>query len=150
MACSVSADGGGGSFRELLVPVDLTEKNRRAVEVARDLALETDGRVTLLHVIETLDLPFEELEEFYRQLETKAESVMGRLAAPLRAAEVPVAERVVYGKRAEEVVTWAEREAVDLIILSSHRVDLEDPGAGWATLSYKVAILAQCPVLLVK
>lgn len=137
-------------FQKLLVPVDLTEKNRRAVEVARDLALETDGGVTLLHVIETLDLPFEELEDFYRQLEEKAEAVMGRLAEPVRRAGVGVQERVVYGKRAEEVVGWAQRDDVDLIILSSHRVDLEDPGAGWATLSYKVAILAQCPVLLVK
>lgn len=137
-------------FRKLLVPVDLTEKNLRAVGVARDLALETGGGVTLLHVIETLDLPYEELEEFYRQLEEKAEDVMGRLAEPLRAANVPVENRVVYGRRAEEVVSWAEREGTELIILSSHRVDLADPGAGWATLSYKVAILAQCPVLLVK
>lgn len=141
---------GNGFFQKLLVPVDLTEKNRRAVQVARDLALESGGEVTLLHVIETLDLPFDELEDFYRRLEEKAEEVMARLAEPLQAAKVPVQNRVVYGKRAEEVVSWAEREDSDLIILSSHRVDLEDPGAGWATLSYKVAILAQCPVLLVK
>ena len=29
-------------------------------------------------------------------------------------------------------------------------LDLADPGASWTTMSYKVAILAQCPVLLVK
>lgn len=137
-------------FRKLLVPVDLTEKNRRAVEVARELALEAEGQVTLLHVIETLDLPFEELEDFYGRLERQAQEVMGRLAEPLQAVGIPFREQVVYGKRAEEVVSWAEEEGVDLIILSSHRVNLEDPGAGWATLSYKVAILAQCPVLLVK
>lgn len=137
-------------FQELLVPVDLTDKNRRAIEVARDLALELGGRVTLLHVIETLDLPFEELEDFYRRLERNAEERMGRLAEPLRAAGVSFRQQVTYGRRAEEVVEWAEEGGTELIILGSHRVDLEAPGAGWATLSYKVAILAQCPVLLVK
>jgi hypothetical protein len=39
---------------------------------------------------------------------------------------------------------------VELIVLSSHRVDLQNPGAGWGTMSYKVGILSQCPVLIVK
>ena len=39
---------------------------------------------------------------------------------------------------------------VDLTIMKSHKVDLEDRSHGWGTISYKVSILAQCPVLLVK
>lgn len=137
-------------FRKLLVPVDLTEKNLRAVQVARDLALETGGGVTLLHVIETLDLPFDELAEFYERLEAKAARAMRELSAPLEEASHPHAQHVVYGKRAEEIVAFAEEHGFELLVMSSHRVDLEDPGAGWTTLSYKVAILAQCPVLLIK
>ncbi|NIQ57072.1 MAG: universal stress protein, partial [Gammaproteobacteria bacterium] len=34
-------------FETILVPVDLTEKNRRALEMARDLALEGGGTVTV-------------------------------------------------------------------------------------------------------
>ena len=67
-------------FEEILVPVDLTDKNRRAVEVAGDLAELADGSVTLLHVIEPLDLPFEELEDFYSRLEEKAADAMYGLA----------------------------------------------------------------------
>ncbi|MFQ5680008.1 MAG: universal stress protein [Gemmatimonadota bacterium] len=137
-------------FRSVLVPVDLTEKNEHAVRLARELAGESRGEVTLLHVIETLDLPFDELEEFYRRLEEKAARGMETLAEPLRAAEIPHHREVAYGKRGEAIVEYAERHANDLIIMSSHRVDLADPGSGWTTLSYKVAILAQCPVLLVK
>lgn len=137
-------------FRKMLVPVDLTEKNRRAVEVARNLAAEGGGEVTLLHVIETLDLPFEELEDFYRRLEEKSRRAMEGLSEPLRAAGVPHSAQVVYGRRAEEIVAYAEENRFDLIVMNSHRVDLENPGSGWTTLSYKVAILGQCPVLLVK
>lgn len=137
-------------FDTILVPVDLTEKNRRALEVARDLALETGGSVTLLHVIETLDLPWEEVAEFYEKLEARATAAMEGMMKPLSAAGVRHDCRVEYGKRAEEIVAYGELHEVDLIVLNSHRVNLEDPGSGWATLSYKIAILAQCPVLLVK
>jgi universal stress protein A len=137
-------------FQRILVPVDLTQKNARAVETARDLASESGGTVTLLHVIETLDLPFDELEGFYARLEQKARRAMDEMAAPLQEAGLSFARRVSYGKRAEEIVDFAAEEDSDLIILSSHRIDLENPGSSWTTLSYKVAILAQCPVLLVK
>lgn len=137
-------------FGRILVPVDLTAKNRRAIEVARDLALETGGSVTLLHVIETLDLPWEEVAEFYDRLEARAVATMDDMVEPLRAEDVPHHSRIEYGKRAEEIVEHAEVNGIDLIVLNSHRVNLDDPGSGWATLSYKIAILAQCPVLLVK
>jgi len=39
---------------------------------------------------------------------------------------------------------------VDLIVLTSHKIDLAHPAEGWGTTSYKVGILCQCPVLLVK
>jgi nucleotide-binding universal stress UspA family protein len=34
--------------------------------------------------------------------------------------------------------------------LASHRIDLSRPGYGWSTLSYKIGVLAPCPVRLVK
>jgi universal stress protein A len=137
-------------FQNILVPVDLTDKNLRAIETACDLALETGGGLTFLHVIETLDLPFDEMAGFYERLEKEAVLRMAELAEPVVAAGVDVGQQIEYGKRAEQIVKFAEREAVEIIVLNSHRVKLEDPGSGWATLSYKIAILAQCPVLLVK
>lgn len=137
-------------FRNILVPVDITPKNRRAVEVARDLAVSSGGRVTLVHVIETLDLPFEELEEFYDRLEARATRDMEALSAPLRESDVPFGGHVLYGERDRKVVEFATREGADLIVLDSHRVEPGRPGRGMATLSYRVAILAPCPVLLVK
>ncbi len=137
-------------FEKILVPVDLSDGNLRAIETSRDLALETGGEVTLIHVIEMLDLPFEELAAFYDRLEKKAVKAMRELVEPVRAAGVQVHQQIEYGKRAETIVEFAEEKDVDLIILNSHRVRLDDPASGWATLSYKIAILAQCPVLLVK
>ncbi len=138
-------------YDKILIPVDLTDKNRDAIEAAARLAALTNARVTLLHVIETLELPFEELKEFYEEMEKLAEPQMAQLAQPLVDSGLDEVERVViYGRRAEEVARYADENNFDLLVLSSHRVDPENPGRSWATLSYKVAILAQCPVLLVK
>lgn len=137
-------------FERILVPVDLTDKNRSAVETARDLALEEDGEVTLLHVIEMLDAPFEELEPFYRELEEKAGEAMERLAGPLEEEGVRHTLQVVYGERATEIVEFADERDFDLVVLTSHRTDPANPAEDWATLSHKVAILARTPILLVK
>jgi nucleotide-binding universal stress UspA family protein len=139
----------GQGFDRVLVPVDLTPKNGAAVEIAADLCASA-GKVTLIHVIETLDLPWEEVEDFYLGLEERARKRMGAMAEPLRRASLEHDQVVVYGRRAEEVVRYAEEEGYALIVLSSHTLDPENPGKSWATLSHKVAILARCPVLLVK
>ena len=125
-------------FESILVPVDLTPKNRRAVETARELASRPGGRVTLLHVIETLDLPFDELREFYERLEARATALIDHCRGLIAAYKVP------------KIVEFAEEGGFDLIILDSHRVRPGEPGKGITTISYRVAILASCPVLLVK
>jgi nucleotide-binding universal stress UspA family protein len=137
-------------FRKILVPVGLAEKDARAIEVARDLASESGGTVTLLHIIEPVDLPFEEMKDFYARLEEKSLRILEERVAPLREAGVRHAAQVEYGDRASTIVGHAENHGSEVIVMTSHRVDPAKPGLGWTTLSYKVAILAQCPVLLVK
>jgi universal stress protein A len=135
-------------FRRILIPTDLTDRAAKALDLARSLADE-GGRVTLLHVIETVrGLSFDELRPFYRQLEKRARTRMASLA--VRAPGTRVLQAVVYGARPEEIVKFASRHNVDLIVLPSHRVKPHLVGRDWGTISYKVGILAQCPVLLVK
>ena len=57
---------------------------------------------------------------------------------------------LIYGRRAEQIVTFAAANDVDLIVLASHRVDPSKMNRDWGTISYKVGLLAQCPGLLVK
>ena len=136
-------------FDHVLVPVDLTDRNHRALEAAARLAGE-DGEVTLLHVIETLDLPFDELEDFYQRLHDRAQVEMDQMADPLSVSGVTVIQRVSYGNRLREILAHAEENSTDLIVMSSRRLEISDPPAGFATLSHQVAILSQVPVLLVK
>jgi len=152
-------------FDNILVPVDFAPKNHGALAVARELA--GGGQVTLLHVIERIDGDLrdddptrmhnpravdgevdEELDRFYERLEERARERMETMLAEL--GDRRVATRIVYGRRAHTIVETAAELDCDLIVMSSHRVSSAQPGADWISISHKVAILAGCPILLVK
>jgi len=141
-------------FRKILLPVDFTEKNEAAVTSAIEIAGRSDGgesEVTLLHVIETVEhIGFEEMADFYRSLETRASARLFAMEERFQQAGVRVHHDILFGKRAETVVRFAEEHGIDLMILSSHKVDREHPALGWGTISYRIAIVVRCPVLLVK
>ena len=137
-------------FKRILVPVDLTDKSARAIAVALELAQYDNGAITLLHVIETLDVPFEQLSDFYGELETKARGVLDTLSEPLRKNGVTFEERICYGKRAPEIVSFADENEYDLIVLTSHRLDPEHPEGSFMTISHQVAIATDVTALLLK
>jgi nucleotide-binding universal stress UspA family protein len=113
-------------FRKILVPVDFTRKNLRAVRTAVRLAADRGASVVLLHVIERVDGGDPRgLAGFYRKLEAQA-------------------------RRQMREIVRAAAESVDLIVMSSHRLALRQSGEHWGTISHKVGILSRCPVLLVK
>ncbi len=137
--------------KNILVPLDLSKKNRAAIEMAASLGAAEGAETTLFHVIQTIDgLSQDELRAFYEKLEAKAHHAMHELAGPLRARRIAVRERIVYGEPVKEIVEHAQTNGTDLIVLSSHAIEREHPFHDWGTVSYKVAILCTCPVLLVK
>jgi nucleotide-binding universal stress UspA family protein len=138
-------------FKRILVPVDLSEKSSEAVDVASRMAAANQGEVILLHVIETIEhLEFDELRLFYKTLEDRAVTGLDRLSSRASHSGVPASVETVYGKRAKSIIEFAASRRVDLIVLNSHRVEPGQTGSGFATISYHVAVLAPCPVLLLK
>ena len=137
-------------FSKILVPVDLTQKNTGAISVARDLAQHDGGEIVLLHVIETLEVPFEELREFYDRLEENAQVRLEDLAEPLRDAGIECTKSIVFGTRVPEIIFHAQDQSCDLIVISSHKLNPDNAQKTWTSISHQVAILAQTPVLVLK
>jgi nucleotide-binding universal stress UspA family protein len=138
-------------FQKILVPVDLTNRHQQAIAIAARLAAQGGGAITLLHVIEMIHgLPMEEEPTFYQRLERKAGTHLETLRRGLEKQKVAVHSQVLFGDRALEIIRHSQETGADLIVLSSHRIDAGQPAASLGTLSYKIGILAQCPVLLVK
>lgn len=139
-------------FQNIVVPADLTDRNRDAVAMAARLVSSEGGKVHLLHVIETIPgFSLEEEKDFYDKLEKAASEHLDELAAPLRERGIAVDAEVVYGPRAKTILEEAARLGADLLVVHSHRASASGEGQqGWGTLSYQIGIFADLPVLLVK
>ncbi len=137
-------------FKRILIPVDLTEKHQPVLDLAAQLA-GPGSEAVLLHVIEAIPgLSAEEVEDFYRRLEKSAREHLQRLGKYLSDRKVAWQSQVLVGARVREVVRYAAEVQADLVMVTAPRLDPDNPGAGWTSLSWKIGLVAPCPVLLVK
>ena len=138
-------------FRHILVPVDLAETNQRALDFAVNLAILSQAKITLLHVIELInDTTFDDFAEFYTALQQQAESKLHKLMLPHRETTVVIDHQITFGNRTREILRAVESSGIDLIVLRSHQVDPAAPLEGWGSISHKIALMASCPVMLMK
>lgn len=139
-------------FKHILVPIDLSTKNERALSIVRALAVQNRASVTLLHVVQRIEhIALNEMREFYDRLRRQAERRLARAARRFAADGIEADQIVTVGEPARDIVKYAQAKRVDLIVINSHKViDLTRPGRDLGTTSYKVAILCRCPVMLVK
>jgi universal stress protein A len=143
-------------FQHILVPTDGTERSQNAIDIAVKLQnLEAsqapEQQITLLHVIETIPgEDSEEFERFYATLKKRAQKNMEALLQDHAQDRDRIKLEIILDNRVQGILDYAASNAVDLILLSSHKIDMNNPAEGWGTISHKVGILAQCPVMLVK
>ncbi len=137
-------------YQHILVPVDFSECNPQALAVAMAMARMSHGRVSLLHVIKLISGALEDFQDFYDKLEADAQAKMMALSSSHQDVEISLTAHIIVGHRVEEILRFAAGQEVDLIVMSSHKIDFQHPDEGWGSISHKVSILAQCPVLLVK
>lgn len=138
-------------FQRIVVPVDLTEKSLAAVDLAYEMAVQSQAWVGLLHVIETIEhVQFDEMKAFYKRLEESAWKGLQEFSERFISRKMQVDQAVVYGHRTKEIIDFAVNNQADLIIIASHRIDPDRPGHDWSSISYAVAIQSACPVLLLK
>jgi len=138
-------------FKNILVPTDFSDKDCHALAIGVKLSSMEKGKIHLLHVIEVIaNTTFDEFKDFYERLEKKSFKDLNEMIASYETSRSDIVPAVIYGNRAQEILRFANENQIDLIIMKSHRIDVEDRAQGWGTISYKVGILAQCPVMLVK
>lgn len=139
-------------FKHILIPVDFSAQTVNTVTFAKALAALNGAQITLLHVIELIaDTRREgELSDFYARLEEQARTKFETLLAEICANKVAISTEIIYGERVNEILDYAAQHDVDLIVMASRKVDPANPAGGLGTISQRIGILAQCPVLLVK
>ena len=137
-------------YTNTLVPVDLTDKDGFAVEQALLLTDPDGGTITLLHVIETLDLPFEEIEEFYEQLAAKARRKLEQLGKQASGRGPELRYETSFGRRTRAILDHIHDQENDLVVVTSHRIEPGDAPSSWMSISHQVALFSNCTVLVLR
>lgn len=164
-------------FKRILVPLDGSELAEAALPIAEGLAGCTGAQVILVRVVPiprgrsaakfrpfSPDLPVaiprarEDIDKAWHpiykdqemsSLEANARASLSAAEQRLRGKGLQVSVEILFGRPAEEIIAYAEREGLDLIVMSTHG----EMGIGpWAMGSTAEKVLrgANTPVLLVR
>jgi len=140
-------------FKKILAPVDLQETPlaRRALDIAVEQAQASGGELIVMSVLPGFGMPL--VASFFPrdQLQNALDTVhkeLRKLIDGVLPTGLHGRALVVEGHPAECIVEQAEKQAVDLIVMSSASRRLERRLIG--SCASRVVELAHCPVLVVK
>ncbi|RMF59560.1 MAG: universal stress protein [Calditrichaeota bacterium] len=143
------------SPHKILVPTDFSRDANRALYYAEFLSAPYESEIILLHVISLFEHDpnnpehtFPNAEEVYQTLEAAAASQLERLHHDHR--HLRLRKETVRGiSPAEEILNFAAREGVDLIVMGTHgRSGLSHFLLG--SVAEKVIRHMQCPVITIR
>ncbi|MEM7473144.1 MAG: universal stress protein [Pseudomonadota bacterium] len=134
-------------YSNILIPIvyDPDQMPETALEVARELRDE-GAHVTLLHVIEELPgyATSYVAAEYMEQSQKEVTARVTEVAAMIEGGR-PV---VIHGHSARNILSYAEDNDVDLIIVSSHKPGVQDYFLGGTAA--RVVRYAQCAVHVIR
>jgi nucleotide-binding universal stress UspA family protein len=142
-------------IQKILLPTDFSEHAAAATKYAIELATKFDAELHLLHTLEThlsstpgfamgLALP-----EYIKESRTAAEKSLAELLDPKWSAGRTVIRAVVEGSPKVEIIEYARKHDIDLIVLATHgRSGLHHVIMG--SVAENVVRTAPCPVLTVR
>ncbi|HIG43008.1 MAG: universal stress protein [bacterium] len=140
-----------GRYKNILVPLNFSEQNDKALEAVADIIGDVHVTLTLMHVIEPISVSDDsETADFLSQLRDNAQEALQERKKRFEGLDVAVTCENRVGNRTRELITYADDNNVDLIVLSSHPLRGSEPSKFVASISYQVAVLANCAILLLK
>lgn len=142
-------------IRQILVPVDYSEHARIALAHAKSIAADYRATIRALHIIEETIRPSfyvtgrTSSSSWYPEVEAAATSEMKRLFADAPGPDVPAEFHIREGRAPIDIVAFAKRNGIDLIVMASHGLTgIEHFLLG--SVAEKVIRMAPCPVFTVK
>jgi len=139
------------SFNHLLVPLDFTTGNDAVLSVVDELVGEQKLRISLIHVVEPIEADDDpKTQSFTENLTQQAGQKLQQRADQLKHLNAEVVCENRLGKRHVEVIAYARDQSVDLILLNSHLISPDEPASKMFSLSYQIALMAPCAVMMLK
>jgi universal stress protein A len=142
-------------LQKILLPTDFSDYSAAATKYACELATRFDADLHLLHTLEVhlastpdfamgIDLP-----RYITESRDAAEKALAGVLDPKWAAGRTVIQAVIEGSPKAEIIKYARKQNIDLIVLSTHgRTGL--PHIIMGSVAETVVRTAPCPVLTVR
>lgn len=132
-------------YREILVPTDGSESIETVLNHTVEIAGDRDARIHVLYVID--DGAFLTLDESMKgevvaDLRREGEAAVGEVATRLEAAGVAATTRITRGKPSEEIISYVEDEAIDLVTMGTRGEEYTNNILG----STAQTVVAEAPV----
>lgn len=144
-----------GKYDKILLPTDYSDTSKKAIPWAVSLAENHDAELILFHAIEENIPPqyyaggITSIFELDRELKKRATKALDLFVEEFKGKKIKTKKVVVEGKSDEEIVKYAKKNNVDLIVLASHgHSGIERVLLGSTT--ERVVRKAPCPVLTVE
>ena len=137
-------------YERILVPLDGSELAEAALPYAEELAGQLGSEVILIHAYESDDEKHRRMHQLYLQkvVEATKRGVRNRLGAGVEK-EVRVDSALLVGHPAEQIVDYADRENVGIILMATHgRSGIKRWVLG--NVAAKVARATKGPVALIR
>ncbi|WP_421077025.1 universal stress protein [Methanothermococcus sp. Ax23] len=140
-------------YKKILIPTDSSEVSMEAAKHALEIAKAMNSRVYAVYVVDIvpfIGLPTEGLWESMKEiLEEEGKEALKKIEDKAKEMGVDIKSEILEGSPAKEIVDYAERKKVDLIVMgTTGKTGLDKLLLG--SVAEKVSKGAHCPVLLVK
>lgn len=160
-------------YRKILVPYDSSIASDKALEHAVKLAESVSGQVIVVHVIPEIPLPkrnplnsrptdpgledvllAEKMVSVYEVITKSSQRELDLKCSEFRGSGVPIRAHVLVGHVIDQIVNFAKKELVDLVVLSnvgsSSSAASSAPVPVFGSVSRSIAERALCPILIVR
>ena len=140
--------------KRILVPVDFSDNSTKVFETACNVAVKFGAEVVCIFVVQSFEdysgffVPHMPIVQFQEEMQGSAEKKMTEFLDANLPSGLKGSTKVLVGDVGEEIVGFAEREKVDMIIMGTHGYKgLERVLFG--SVAEQVVKTATCPVLTV-
>jgi nucleotide-binding universal stress UspA family protein len=137
-------------FNNILLAVDGSEYSHRAIEYAKSLTELYGANLWLVHVFSNTSdlLGYEDFEKLYAKRKSAGQAVLDSAKKILGSTTFKVHEELLEGSEAEAILSTAENNQVDLIVMGTRGFGAVK-GLLVGSVSRKVIHLSTCPVMVV-
>ncbi len=139
-------------MQKILVAHDGSKSSDKALKKAVELAVNSNGSLTVLSVVPELyltEFSDEDRNRIARTLEEETRQTMEKIRKSLSSKSIEVKMVIRQGDPAEKILETAQKMKVDLIVTGSHgRHGAKKFLLG--SVSSKVIDYSKCPVMVVK